>query len=119
MTTTSPNPCPFPHCGSTKTTWMPVPNLPQKMAAVHCPKCKASGPVAETPAEAGALWNGAGEWVSIDDDMPKSGRPVLVSQNGYPLATRAYYDAVNRVWVGHYVAHENVSHWRTLPAPPK
>ena len=95
------NPCPF--CGSdaaySEADW-----------AVCCDDCNTIGPQSlELPDKSGAIaaWNGAGRWISVEDDTPEQGQYVLA----YIART-----VTEVIWAGLPVA--KATHWQPLPPPP-
>lgn len=59
------------------------------------------------------------EWISVEDRLPKVGEEVLVyrrSVNEYAVAL--YSDTYREFFVGMF-AFVNVTHWQSLPQPPK
>jgi len=55
------------------------------------------------------------EWVSVNDDLPKSIKPVLVSLNGQTILMSRYHPD-NKSWVDF---GKFITHWMPLPTCPK
>ena len=127
-----PNPCPF--CGSDRVQFE-YEIAPMEPAFAHlddgpqdgyvtCCGCGANGPLADTEANAIALWNGAGRSITAAKP-PTDQSPVLVYglHRGPSVARTGWYQAyygTDGYWyiAGNY-ALEDVTHWQLLPPAPE
>lgn len=66
--------------------------------------------------------NGNG-WISVKDRMPDKDQEVLVLMDGEIIRVMSYrYDGDGMSWeddYGYFNSDDRVSHWMSLPEPPK
>ena len=54
-------------------------------------------------------------WISVEDRLPESIKPVLASLNG-PTILICRYHPDNKEWISY---NDFVTHWMPLPSPPE
>jgi len=64
-----------------------------------------------------AAWNGAGGWISVEDELPDDYELKLVTNGA--IHGIAYYHSNGNSWQYQTQTIFNVTHWRPLPAPPE
>lgn len=60
-------------------------------------------------------------WVSVEDELPKIGKDVLVlREDGEMQVAHQYNEEITRWWsVDGFPLKNNITHWMPLPQPPK
>lgn len=70
----------------------------------------------------GAWWADAHpHWISVDDELPKIGKDVLVlREDGEMQVAHQYNEEIARWWsVDGFPLKNNITHWMLLPQAPK
>ena len=70
----------------------------------------------------GAEWADAHpHWISVEDELPKIGKDVLVlREDGEMQVAHQYNEEIARWWsVDGFPLKNSVTHWMPLPQPPK